>query len=519
MYRQSINNIKVVIIPLDGTILDLNKYRYNYYSHLCDHKNISLDIHEFYEHLSSMYDMYKGLPLSHNVDTGPLNAKIEREMAQYLKYKGIDPKEGCHELIEYLHQKNIQIAVISTHRTKDAVSYLQMIHLYNRVHFIIGSDTTSLPLPSSQMLETIQNHFQVDSNEVLVLSSFMSLNNVANELEMNVIYCEDLVKAGQKEKETSYKVAHNLFEVLNILLFDRYEEVEMYSPILGMDSQMNKDELTQVKDKLEKVYQDDQQILGVIERTYAYHISQLHEQNIKDGSVFVQKTPTIKKFRFTDEEEPMHKNKQEDNDNKEEMISEPIDETPVHISPLKSKEDEELTMLLQQINKNQNKPETPKKITDMAEINQIIEDAQDDEDIYGDEETKQDSSILSLFVNILYILAVSFLVLFIGLIVYITFIHQFDANEGIFAIISTVFMGYEHFIELLFSSLFNGLHSLFSIIPSYDHYIQNHFLFSIDGVYLFHLYIFQTIMIVIIKWIVSIIQKRLSQHENNAKQN
>ena len=515
MYRQSINNIKVVIIPLDGTILDLNKYRYNYYSHLCDHKNIALDIHEFYQHLSSMYDMYKGLPLSHNVDTGPLNAKIEREMAQYLKYKGIDPKEGCHEFIEYLHQKNIQIAVISTHRTKDAVSYLQMIHLYNRVHFIIGSDTTSLPLPSTQMLETIQKHFQVSSNEVLVLSSFMSLNRAANELEMNVVYCEDLVKADQEEKETSYKVAHNLFEVLNILLFDRYEEVEMYSPILGMDSQMNQDELTQVKDKLEKVYQDDHQILDVIERTYAYHISQLQEQNIKDGSLFIQKQPTIKKFRFSDEEEPVNKKKQEDKDIKEEVLK-PIEEEPVHISPLKSQEDEELTMLLQQINKSQHKSETPKKVTDMAEINHMIEEAKEDKDIYDDEDNAQQSpSLISVLINVIYILAVSFLILFIGLIVYITFIHQFDANEGLFAIISSVFMGYNDIVELLFSSILNGLHSLFSVIPSYKDYVQNHFLFSVDGVHLFHLYIFQTIIIVIIKWIVSMIQKRLSQHENN----
>ncbi len=29
MYRQTMDHIKVVVIPLDGTILDLNRFRYN----------------------------------------------------------------------------------------------------------------------------------------------------------------------------------------------------------------------------------------------------------------------------------------------------------------------------------------------------------------------------------------------------------------------------------------------------------------------------------------------------------
>lgn len=161
MYIQSINQTKVVIIPLDGTIFDLNRYRYNYYHHMCEKQQKTLSINTFYLHLSNMYDMYKELPLSQQLDVGPLNARIEREMFQYLSYKGIEPKEGFLELLEYLHQKHIPIAVMSTHRTKDAVQYLKMCHLYHKVHFIIGSDTSSMPLPSTQMLETIRDHFQV----------------------------------------------------------------------------------------------------------------------------------------------------------------------------------------------------------------------------------------------------------------------------------------------------------------------------------------------------------------------
>ena len=125
MYRQSIQNIKLVIIPLDGVILDLNHLRYNYYKYTASQKNITVSREAFSRALSNMYDMYNELPLHSLVDSGPLNAKIERELFQYAQLKKIQVKDGVYEFIEYLKQKNIPVAILSTHRTKDAVEYFK----------------------------------------------------------------------------------------------------------------------------------------------------------------------------------------------------------------------------------------------------------------------------------------------------------------------------------------------------------------------------------------------------------
>lgn len=521
MYKQSINNIKVAIIPLDGVIFDLNRYRYNYYHHLCGSKHISIDKQEFYSHLSNMYDMYKGLPLSGKVDTGPLNAKIERELSQYLKHKGLKPKEGFLELLEYLHQKNIQVAIMSTHRTKDAVTYLQMTKLYNKVHFIIGSDTSSLPLPSTQILETIRDYFEVKSEEVLVFSSFMALNNVANQLHMNVLFCEDLVPATSKEKLTSYKIVSNLFEALNILLFDQYEEVQMYSPILGMNSDMNLDELEEVRDKLQDTYQDDPEIIQLVDQTYAYHVSQLGQQTIKDASTVIKSTTSLKpakKFSFEDDlPNEVTKNKVEEmnedkvlQDNHHEVIStdETIDEKKEHISSLNPQEENELTILLQQINKPQ---ETQiKKVTDYEDIRNIVETSiEEDED---NEEVEEESYILKFIVNVLYVLAISFLILFIGLIVYVAFIHQFEDGSGFFRVITLIFNIYYHMIEVLFQGILNGLHQFLNFVPSYKEYETANAFFSIEGVRFFNIFLFHTFVIGLVKVIMFFIQRR-STHE------
>lgn len=510
MYRQSINSIKVVIIPLDGVIFDLNRFRYNYYHHLCDNKNIPISKKDFYPHLSNMYDMYKDLPLDGKVDTGPLNAKIERELMQYLDYKGLKPNEGFLELLEYLHQKEIQVAVISTHRTKDAVHYLQAAKIYNKVHFIIGSDTSSMPLPSTQMLETITNHFHVHTVETLVISSFMSLNYAANELNMNIIYCEDLIPAGKLEMETSYKICKNLFEVLNTLLFDQYEESEMYSSILGMNADMSLDELNKVKDRLEQTYCNDHQILDVVNKTYSYYVTQLNQQNIKDGSVLFKNAPHRKKFQFNDESQTIQETPPQESLLQEIQHVAPekdIEQNEIHISSLDNEEEETLTRLLQQINKTDESIEkTPMKVvTDYQEIEDIVKSSYQ-EDIINEEQ--QESFSLSLIINVLYIFAISFLILFIGIIIYIAFVNQFASQDGIFKIISSLFHIYYSFIEGFFACILNGLHAIIKFIPSYQEYAMTNAFFSLDGIPLLNIFVFHALLISSVKIIIFIIKRR-----------
>ena len=514
MQRLNINKIKLVIIPLDGTIFDLNRYRYNYYHHLCNNKKIELDKQEFYYHLSNMYDMYKHLPLSSKVDTGPLNAKIERELSQYLNYKGIKPKEGFSELIEYLKQKNIKIAVISTHRTKDAVNYLQLANVYNKVHFIIGSDTISLPLPSTQMLTTTQEHFHVANDEVLVISSFLLLNKAASQLNFNTIFCEDLVPAGIQEKETSCKVVNNLFEVLNTLLFDKYEEAEIYSPILGMNANMNKEQLDSTYSKLQETYKNDSQLLDLVDQTYQYNISQLNEHTVNEEPHISIPTPSKKRFTFDELEPELQKieivKPKEDciiEEKPEEEIKEIKEVKEEKIESLNSNEQDALTALLQQINKKEPEESTIKKVTDYDEIENIVKES------HKEEKTSSQSPLVLFFGNLLYICAISFLILFVGIIIYIALIHQFETQEGIFGIIVQIFNSYYSFIEAIFKFIFNSLHSIISFIPTYTNYETNNVLLSTDGVRLFNLFIFHSIIIGIVKIILFMIHR--GSHDEN----
>ncbi len=504
MSNQSLQDIQLAIIPLDGTIFDLNRYRYNYTHHYCESHKLNYSLDDFYQHLSNMYDMYKDTPIQKIMSEGLFNAKVEREMMQYLTYKGLKPKEGFLELLECLHQKNIPVAVLSTHRQKDAQQYLSMCHLTKKVQYIIGSDTVSMSLPSTEILEKILNHFQVKAQNTLVISSFASLNQASYQLGMNIIFCEDLKAAGTFEKETSYKVCHNSFEVLNTLLFDRYNEVDMYSSVLGMHEHMSKEELNQVKEKWEHDYPDDSQLGQIVNQTYAYHISQLNEPFMKDGSVYLNQSSPKKQFHFEDEEQSQETIKS--TETKTESLANDSHQKKSSIK-LQPQEEDELASLLKQINfKNKDMPSQDKETSADTDL--------DEEDDDRENEDKQFSFIDILF-NFIYIVATSFLIIFIGIVIYIAFIPQFESQSGFFHILSLIFQGYYAIIEACFRVFFDSLHTLIPFIPSYQDYLSHNQMFSLDGVQLFNIFIFQIILLALIKMIIYIL-RRDSNNENDS---
>ena len=522
MYKQSVQNIEVAILSLDGIILNLNRMRYNYYNRLCKEHNIQLNKLEFHQQLSNMYDMYNKLPLHNIYESGVLNAKIERELLQYLEYSGVKVKEGIYELIEYFHQKNIKVAIVSTHHTKNAVEYLKLAQLYNKVHFIIGSDSKCIPLPSNQMLEAIKNHFQVETHHILVISSFYALQKAANMSKMNIIHCDDLVNATLEDKQTCYKCVTNAFEVLNTLLFDKFEEETMYSSILGMDQSMSKYELEETYQNLNKKYADDEDLLNIIDQTYQYHISQISHHNIKDASVIKN---TSKKFIFNEDEQSIEDNHIEehieknaehahDNESNQKIIDDIIDlvhEEPVsHIKQLNKDEEDELSALLKQIQKKDKKdtPPTNDFIEDLT-LDLSTDDDDDKESITEDKKEKSDNIFLVLLFELISAMLSSLTIIFIGIVITVALMHQWG-KDGIISLIEKAYGIYYSIVATCFSTVFDTLHSFVDFVPTYSSYINENTLFSSQGVEFLNMFIFNTFIIFIIRLLI-ILKRRIKK--------
>ena len=138
----------------------------------------------------------------------------------------------------------------------------------------------------------------IDPSHTMVVANFESMVEAANHLLANVIYMPDLVPASDKIKASVYKITKNHLEIMNMFLFSKYDSVELFSPLLGMNAQMDLETLTHTRNQLLDKYKDDEQLIALVNRTYDYFNEILSKQFLINE---LEKQET-KRFSFDDEQ-------------------------------------------------------------------------------------------------------------------------------------------------------------------------------------------------------------------------
>lgn len=500
-YSQTCENIQLIVFTLDGGLLDINRLRYNYYRSTCEtyHKNASRE--EFSKMLGNMNTMYDHSLLEDIIPAKEFNKAVEKDLFEYIKLKPSIKREGVDELIQYCKQKNMKIAVYTTHKTKRAIQYLQLTGLYEKIDFLIGGDSRLKPLPHCQMLEVTCQQMDIEPSHTMIVANFESMVEAANKLLANVIYMPDLSPATEKIKASVYKVTKNPLEIMNMFLFSKYDSVEMFSPILGMNANMDLDTLTQTRDKLLEKYKDDEQLIGLVNKTYDY----FNEILLKQFLIEELEKNEKKHFSFDDEDSTL-KGKQniemfEEENNQEEMIKEEA-EVPF----LDEKKD---LFQEQSVLKNTTSID-PKRINELMDI--INGNAEAEENVETEEKVEEvkekDKSKMDIFVDGVYNLLISIILVFAFLIFHIILQEFIISIPSLNSMVITLEKGYLKILEVLFGFIFNSLHMLFKIVPTYKVFVyQNSLLSSMAVLCLFSI-ILIFIIISMIKGIINLIKNK-----------
>ena len=500
-YSQTCENIQLIVFTLDGGLLDINRLRYNYYRSTCEtyHKNASRE--EFSKMLGNMNTMYDHSLLEDIIPAKEFNKAVEKDLFEYIKLKPSIKREGVDELIQYCKQKNMKIAVYTTHKTKRAIQYLQLTGLYEKIDFLIGGDSHLKPLPHCQMLEVTCQQMDIEPSHTMIVANFESMVEAANKLLANVIYMPDLSPATEKIKASVYKVTKNPLEIMNMFLFSKYDSVEMFSPILGMNANMDLDTLTQTRDKLLEKYKDDEQLIGLVNKTYDY----FNEILLKQFLIEELEKNEKKHFSFDDEDSTL-KEKQniemfEQKNNQEEMIKEEA-EVPF----LDEKQD---LFQEQSVLKNTTSID-PKRINELMDI--INGNAEAEENVETKEKVEEvkekDKRKMDTFMDGVYNLLLSIILVFAFLIFHIILQEFIISIPSLNSMAITLEKSYLKILEVLFGFVFNSLHMLFKIVPTYKVFVyQNSLLSSMAVLCLFSI-ILIFIIISMIKGIINFIKNK-----------
>lgn len=500
-YSQTCENIQLIVFTLDGGLLDINRLRYNYYRSTCEtyHKNASRE--EFSKMLGNMNTMYDHSLLENIIPAKEFNKAVEKDLFEYIKLKPSIKREGVDELIQYCKQKNMKIAVYTTHKTKRAIQYLQLTGLYEKIDFLIGGDSHLKPLPHCQMLEVTCQQMNIEPSHTMIVANFESMVEAANKLLANVIYMPDLSPATEKIKASVYKVTKNPLEIMNMFLFSKYDSVEMFSPILGMNANMDLDTLTQTRDKLLEKYKDDEQLSGLVNKTYDY----FNEILLKQFLIEELEKNEKKHFSFDDEDSTL-KGKQniemfEEENNQEEMIKEEA-EVPF----LDEKKD---LFQEQSVLKNTTSID-PKRINELMDI--INGNAEAEENVETEEKVEEvkekDKSKMDIFVDGVYNLLISIILVFAFLIFRIILQEFIISIPSLNSMAITLEKGYLKILEVLFGFVFNSLHMLFKIVPTYKVFVYQNSLLSPMAVLCLFSIILIFIIISMIKGMINLIKNK-----------
>ena len=500
-YSQTCENIQLIVFTLDGGLLDINRLRYNYYRSTCEtyHKNASRE--EFSKMLGNMNTMYDHSLLEDIIPAKEFNKAVEKDLFEYIKLKPSIKREGVDELIQYCKQKNMKIAVYTTHKTKRAIQYLQLTGLYEKIDFLIGGDSHLKPLPHCQMLEVTCQQMDIEPSHTMIVANFESMVEAANKLLANVIYMPDLSPATEKIKASVYKVTNNPLEIMNMFLFSKYDSVEMFSPILGMNANMDLDTLTQTRDKLLEKYKDDEQLIGLVNKTYDY----FNEILLKQFLIEELEKNEKKHFSFDDEDSTL-KGKQniemfEEENNQEEMIKEEA-EVPF----LDEKKD---LFQEQSVLKNTTSID-PKRINELMDI--INGNAEAEENVETEEKVEEvkekDKSKMDTFMDGVYNLLISIILVFAFLIFRIILQEFIISIPSLNSMAITLEKGYLKILEVLFGFVFNSLHMLFKIVPTYKVFVYQNSLLSPMAVLCLFSIILIFIIISMIKGMINLIKNK-----------
>lgn len=499
-YKQTVNDIKVVILSLDGGLLDLNRLRFNYFKRICKIHNQVSTKEEFERSLGNMHTMYNNFPISQDIVSDDLNELIERDLYEYAKLKPNSlMKEGTEELLQFFKQKNIKIAVISTHKIKRAIQYLQLTRLYNYVDFIIGGDSNNPPLPDPYLLSIILEQLNVTPKHALVVANYPSLLYAANQKLFNVIYLTDLCPAVNSISYRALKVAKNNLEVINIFLFARYDSMEMYSPLLGMSSDMSIETLEQTYYKLLEEYSNDSQLVDLVRQTYHYFLGEILDKkpNSANSSLFEDEKASNHQEHIDTEENTTAKidNSSEDLVKHFEFSDEPENVKPVNDKPIIGGD--------------------PKRVNELMDIiNGTIKEETDHDEISDSSPIeKEETNIITHVINFFYTLIIVTIISFSGMLVFSAF-KDFIYEPGVITgIIKKLIDLYVNIVLSIYAFIFNVLHKILNFIPDYDNLISgNNFLSSL-AIKLILFIIFNLIIVYIIKFITKLLKE--SEEDND----
>ena len=139
----------------------------------------------------------------------------------YIEKHGLPIKKGLVELLQYLQENNILIAVASSSSYDTIISYLTMSDTAQYINYIISGDRVKNSKPDPEIFLNVCTHFSISPRDALVLEDSRNGIMAAVNGDIPVICIPDLIDHPKNIKELTYKTLPSLLNVIEVLDIQR----------------------------------------------------------------------------------------------------------------------------------------------------------------------------------------------------------------------------------------------------------------------------------------------------------
>lgn len=141
----------------------------------------------------------------------------------YLRKHGMKIKPGLKELLSYLQENEIKIALASSSAKETIDEYNCLAGLDNVFDYIIAGNNVEHSKPNPEIFLKVIEHFNVNKDETIILEDSRNGILAAHNAGIPVICVPDLVKHSQDILDMTYATLPSLHEVIKEIMILRGE--------------------------------------------------------------------------------------------------------------------------------------------------------------------------------------------------------------------------------------------------------------------------------------------------------
>lgn len=212
--------IKAVIFDMDGLMFDTEALAVKAWKHTAEKFGLNIT--------DKMLSEIRGIDIKHcqriferelgeNIDFFELKASADAYMIEFSDALGVPVKDGLFELLEYIKNRGLKIALATSTENKRAIYYLNTANVLGYFNKIICGDMVENGKPDPDIYLTAVQSLGLKPEECMVLEDSPNGALAANKANCPVIIVPDLDKPDSKTKKLAFDIAENLFQVKDML--------------------------------------------------------------------------------------------------------------------------------------------------------------------------------------------------------------------------------------------------------------------------------------------------------------